>query len=128
MNDNNEILSGFKTGNRDRSVPEGYFDDLQARLSSIPADHPVGKRLTARAFFPALAGAAAAAIAAAFILTRTSAQIRDDGFEMISYEQYAIADLIPRTDPYIFFADEAQLPDSYSDEDIAEYIEYLIEH
>lgn len=128
MKNNNEILSGLKSGNRGLSVPEGYFEDLNERLCAIPAKHPARKNSTMRVFVPALAGAAAALIAGAFIFTRTSSNDAGNDAGMLTYEQCMIADLIPRTDPYIYFSDEIKHTDRYPDGDIAEYIEYLIEH
>ena len=124
-NEKKDILSNFKPGNKGLSVPEGYFDDLQERLSAIPAEHPVKKASGSRAFIPAAAGMAAAVAAAAFLFTHMPTEKTDSGITMLSYDQCTIADLIPRTDPYIFFSDDIKQTDRYSDADITEYIEYL---
>lgn len=124
MNKETDILAELGKSRAGHSVPEGYFDKLQERLSAIPAQHPARRRIPY--VLPAAIGAAAAMVVGAFLMTRGSSS---DGIEeIISYEQYASADLIPHTDPYIYFADDIKQTSRLSEEEIAEYIEYLIEH
>ena len=64
------------------SVPEGYFDSLQTRLSDIP------QRRTSVNWMPYLALAASFALLVAvgsFVLNRTSSSYQADDSEIIEY-------------------------------------------
>ena len=105
------------------SVPEGYFENLQARLSTIPSEHPI--TLDVR---PALWGRIRpyVALAAAFIfmvvagtgilkLSTKGLNAQDDIDELYSYAGYVLM-----TDPYAFYdEDESSSP---TEDDIAEYL------
>lgn len=104
---------------KDWEVPSGYFDDLKSRLSMIPAmaDSPAENGLHAERIVPAprrrgawvaALSAAAAAIALLFVLMRPSpaGEELNPADDIQLYESYALADLIPRTDPYLYMTDD----------------------
>ena len=105
-------------------VPAGYFDDLRQRLSGIPreaAGHRVRKSFPDRAVVGVLAGGLAAALAVGVLVFRPGKGVRPAPGS-ISYEQYASADLIPRTDPFIYYADEVPQVSNYTQEELLEYL------
>ena len=98
-------------------VPEGYFDSLKTRLAAIPSAEATAAEAPRRSFLGSLrsparvlvpgfaAVAAAVAILLAVLLpTRSSDGILQE--DAAAYESYVVADLIPRTDPWMFFDDD----------------------
>ena len=131
-----EILDREDLRRNPYTVPEGYFERLQERLGAIPRQGAVRRNDVARPlmtaaqgnvrFRPALAWAVsfAAVLAACFILLhRPNAA---DGQDFASYEQFAYADLIPHTDPYIYFSEEES--QTASDPEQEEIIDYLMQY
>lgn len=102
-------------------VPEGYFDDLQARLSAIPSSQhaavvrPWYSRLAPYAAMAACM--AAMVIAGNFILRRTA----PSGPAYDEYETMLSSELIPNTDPYAIYHDSDDVYE-VSLEDVAEYL------
>ena len=118
------------------SVPEGYFDRLQERLAAIPrqAKTPAAEMTPVKAFAtepakaarirPVLATLAglAAALAVCFVLIHRPAAPAAGEEEAVTYEQLAYADLIPHTDPYIYYVEESQSSEDGSQEEILDYL------
>ena len=101
-------------------VPEGYFGNLQARLSEIPSGSRVPSRMDV--LKPYLAMAAAFAL----IITAGTAVLRhttgDSGLDEISaLDMIRLADMVPATDPDLLFT-PAQTETEVSDSDISEYL------
>lgn len=106
-------------------VPEGYFEMLQSRLESIPAQQ--GEPETALPLWvklkPYAALAACFVIAFClgnFILGRTSGPAQDG----ISFEDICYADLIPVTNPYMIYEDSPYAPyeEDATEDDIIQYL------
>ena len=110
---------------RPYSVPEGYFDDLQSKLSEIP-DMP-GREVSGwQKFQPYLALAACfcfALVAGTFLKKNT--ENLPEAPDTI-YEQLIYSDLIPHSEPASIFDPEqtTAYEDMESEDDI---IAYLIE-
>lgn len=118
MNGMKDILDDRNMRQRPYSVPDGYFDRLELRLSEIPgsASAPSGWRVKVR---PALAIAASFAtvlLVGGMILGRATGPKE----EMSLYEQYAYADLIPHTEPFAFFESSQEV--TASEDDIMDYL------
>ncbi len=108
------------------SVPPGYFEGLETRLSRIPSGQPAEKS-SARSFFPKLAPylAAAACTAALLVAGIHFASRPGAESEAVSeeYLRYYAADLLPVTRTYISPADEEAMAERELDEDdIREYL------
>lgn len=99
------------------SVPEGYFENLQMRLSEIPqqqdeARTPVGIGRLA----PYLA------LAACFLFVYVLGGLfikKPVGVEAVDYEQMRYADIIPYNE---FFLNSENMSDAVSEEDLIEYL------
>ena len=129
------------------TVPEGYFDRLQKRLSAIPQQEnlrdvpwqellsatPLQERLCAiprqeatprTRIRPVLAFATgiAAALAAVLLLVSRPGALPDDTADFGSYEQFAYADLIPHTDPYIYSEVETAPEPDPAEEEMLDYL------
>ena len=103
-------------------TPEGYFENLQQRLSGIPARPArVG---TVRRLAPYVAVAASFLLIVMignFVLGRTAAPAEDDTWTYVSYLADALdPDGASMVDMYDYW-DEEQ-PDGLSAEDIVEYL------
>ena len=113
----------FETIGKDRpSVPEGYFDDLKARLNSIPRESAVrpGPWSRVRPYLALAASFAAIMfVGNAILKDTTKSQPADQFFGEESY-----ADIISITNPGILYDVEEFDFEELSDEDI---INYLIE-
>ncbi len=113
------------------SVPEGYFEQLQERLRAIPsqqaevASTQQTQSESGRNWIRPVMGWAAgiaAALAVGVFAFRDSGREIPGVTEVPSYEQYAIADLIPRTDPYIYYEEESQAPVDPTEEEMIDYL------
>ena len=111
------------TRKSDISTPEGYFENLQERLSAIPKQQEVSKPATTiRRFTPYLAYAASLLIllsVGTFVLRKTTAapevqQVQEDPY----WDYYAY--LSGALDPDGYF--EYTEVDDLSDEDIINYL------
>ena len=71
--------------------------------------------------FATLAGLAAA-LAACFVLLNRPAGPSATDTETITYEQIAFADLIPHTDPYIYYGDQEQEETDPVEEEMLDYL------
>lgn len=108
--------------NRPYKVPEGYFEELGARLSAIPEAY---RRPSAWDYMrPYLAYAALilCGLAVGTLLFRNPAPADPEATD--SYEMMYYADLVPRTDPYAIFEamESPAMEVSYSSEDIVSYL------
>ncbi|MFA6591825.1 MAG: hypothetical protein WCR48_00140 [Bacteroidales bacterium] len=125
------------------SVPEGYFDTLNARLSKIPQESvkPVrevesgsplseyegaqGKAMAIsfwQKFRPyvALAASFAAAIVVGSFIINLSLK---DTVPENSYEELLLSDLIPVTEPYLIYGDSStSASEELTDNDIEKYL------
>lgn len=99
MDQKMDILESKDLRRQPYAVPEGYFASLQERLGAIPRKE-VAPRTRIRPMW-AFATGIAAALAAVLLLVSRPGPAPEA--ETVSYEQYAYADLIPHTDPYIYF-------------------------
>ncbi|MCR5464582.1 MAG: hypothetical protein K6F06_08640 [Bacteroidales bacterium] len=114
----------FENIGKDRpSVPEGYFDDLKARLNSIPVEsataHP-GSWSRVRPYLALAASFAAIVLIGNAILKDTTKSQSADQF----YGENSYADIVSITNPEIFYNVEEFDVEDISDDDI---INYLIE-
>lgn len=131
-----EILEREDLRRNPYTVPEGYFDQLQERLGAIPRQGAVRRNDEARPQMtvaqgddrtrirPAFAWALslAAALAACFVLIHPAGPKPEDGQDSFSYEQFAYADLIPHTDPYIYYEEESQADPDPEEEEMIDYL------
>lgn len=126
MAKNHDILDRARTERMPYNVPVGYFEDLRARLSVIPAQHPL--QATAPVVRPALWTRLRPyiALAAAFVFMVVAGtgilKLSTKGLNSVdeSDDLYSYAGYVLRTDPYAFYEEEETL--SLTDEDIAEYL------
>ena len=102
------------------TVPEGYFDRLQERLGAIPRQEatPWTRIRPTLAFATGIA----AALAAVLLLVSRPGALPDDAADFGSYEQFAYADLIPHTDPYIYYAVESAPETDPAEEEMIDYL------
>lgn len=132
-----EILDREDLRRNPYTVPEGYFDRLQERLGAIPRQGAVHRNDAARPLMASAQGARirpaltwalslAAVLAACFVLIHPSGPKADAGEDFYSYEQFAYADLIPHTDPYIYYSEEES--QTASDPEEEEMIDYLLQY
>ena len=124
MGNKKDILEDGKMRQMPYRVPQGYFEDLETRLSGIPARQ---EKSSVRSFFPKVAPyiAMAACFALALVVGRylagrTAQEIEPAATE---YSRYYQADLFPVTRTYISPEDEDTIDDLEADEDdIREYL------
>ena len=112
--------------NRPYSVPQNYFEDLQAKLSAIPL-MPEDKPTRWQYFQPYLALVASFCLALAIGMgLQKKLQSLPDSSESNIYEQLIYADMIPHSEPYTIYniAESTTTDDELLEEDI---IAYLIE-
>ena len=113
-------MSVEKKHNMPYKVPEGYFGNLQARLSEIPSGSRVPSRMDVLKPYLAMAAAFALIITAGTAVLRHTSG--DSGLEDIStLDVIRLADLVPATDPYLLYT-TAQTETEISDSDISEYL------
>ena len=131
MDKKRDILEQEALRKRPFTVPEGYFDALQERLGAIPreaaASEPARLKDSAekRWIRPAMvwaAGIAALLAVGVWVFSGSGAPADPSALEVLSYEEMAYSDLIPRTDPYIYYADEAEQPEDTEREEIIDYL------
>ena len=125
MGDKKDILEDGKMRQMPYRVPQGYFEDLEARLSGIPAQQQ--KKSSVWSFVPKVAPyiAMAACFTLALVVGRYLANrtelVTDEG--AAEYSRYYQADLFPVTRTYISPEDEEALQDlEADDDDIREYL------
>lgn len=104
------------------TVPEGYFEGLQARLSAIPQQQETVTRWVRFRPYLAMAAAFAAIVVGGTALLRQTAQPASG----LTYDDLmGYAQLIPTTNPYMIYDEEYMgEEEAYTEEDI---INYLIE-
>ena len=141
MDKNRDILEQEALRKRPFTVPEGYFDALKERLGAIPREaEPVAEKPVAHLLEPIqkpkesaqkgwirpamvwAAGVAALLAVGVWVFSRSGAPADPSALEVLSYEEMAYSDLIPRTDPYIYFADEVEQPEDPEREEIIDYL------
>ncbi|MBR1575560.1 MAG: hypothetical protein IJ654_03820 [Bacteroidales bacterium] len=126
------------------SVPEGYFAQLQERLRAIPSQqaevtcrsvslkqqHPEQSGSSRSRIRSAMSWAVGVAAALALGVFAFRGGDRGDAMpgvsEVPSYEQYAYADLIPYTEPYLYYSEE-EAP-AAADPAEEEMIDYLMQY
>lgn len=124
MGDKKDILEDGKMRQMPYRVPQGYFEDLEARLSGIPARQ---KKSSVWNFVPKVAPYIAMAacftlalVVGRYLANRTELEPESGAAE---YSRYYQADLFPVTRTYISPEDEEALQDLEADEDdIREYL------
>lgn len=132
MEKNRDILEREDLKRRPFTVPEGYFDQLQERLGAIPRESAPNAGMqrpsegTERRWIrPAMVwatGVAALLAVGVWVFSGSGAPADPSALEVLSYEEMAYSDLIPRTDPYIYYADEAEQPEDTEREEIIDYL------
>ena len=131
MDKKRDILEQEALRKRPFTVPKGYFDALQERLGAIPreaaASEPArlmdsAERRWVRPAMVWAAGIAALLAVGVWVFSDTGAPADPSALEVLSYEEMAYSDLIPRTDPYIYYADEAEQPEDTEREEIIDYL------
>ena len=132
MEKNRDILEREDLKRRPYTVPEGYFNQLQERLGAIPRESAPDAGMqrpsegTERRWIrPAMvwaAGIAALLAVGVWVFSGSGAPADPSALEVLSYEEMAYSDLIPRTDPYIYYADEAEQPEDTEREEIIDYL------
>lgn len=109
------------------NVPEGYFGQLQSRLSAIPARQKQPEKVfpAFNKLKPYVALAASFAMAFCignFILGRSTKPANDE----ITFEDICYADLIPVTNPYMIYEDSPYAAygqqETATEDDIMEYL------
>ena len=145
MDKKRDILEREDLRRNPYSVPEGYFDRLQDRLKAIPSQQAEASRKElfqqVDAAFQAVpsagqsenrswirpvmgwaVGIAAALAVGVFVFRGGSPAGNPVAAESVSYEQFAYADLIPRTDPYIYFAESEETQADPAEEEMIDYL------
>ena len=96
-------------------VPDGYFGSLPERLASVCGDRPVRNRV----LYAGVAACIAIAVVCGFLFgggnrAADADYLYGDGGLAVSglsadevYEEFLYSDLIPETDPDLFFYDES---------------------
>lgn len=111
--------------NRPYSVPEGYFDDLQSKLSEIPhlSERKVSGWQKVQPYLALVACFCFALILGQAIKKKTAGRPDTDS---TLYEQLIYADMIPHSEPYAIFDTDEALAAGYSPDE-NDVIAYLIE-
>ena len=132
MEKNRDILEREDFKRRPFTVPEGYFNQLQERLGAIPREsapdagmHSEG--IERRWIRPAMVwatGVAALLAVGVWVFNGSGGKADPSAVEIVTYEQMASSDLIPRTDPYIYYSDETE---QAVDPEQEEMIAYLLQ-
>lgn len=137
MEKKKDILEREDLKRRPFTVPQGYFEQLQERLGAIPREsaplqddavaQPSGEGGQRRWIRPAMvwaAGVAALLAVGVWVFNGSGGKAAPSAIEIVTYEQMASSDLIPRTDPYIFYPDETE---QTVDPEQEEMIAYLLQ-
>ncbi len=105
------------------SVPEGYFDNLESKLTAIPQmQGSKARRWEKISPYLALAACFCFSLVLGKMIIKGGPALDEDGS---TYQEMVYADLIPYTEPlYIFTSTDADESEALSQEDI---ISYLIE-
>ena len=105
---------------RPYSVPEGYFEGLEMRLSNIPdLKQPVSFWTKCRPYVALVACFGLAYVLGISFLGKQDAATYDG----LSYDQLYYSDLIPRTEPYsIYEIGETEVESAYDESDIVNYL------
>lgn len=105
---------------RPYSVPEGYFDGLEMRLSNIPDLRPTVSVWDKIKPYAALAVCFGAIYLFGSTFVKKAVPATYDG---LSYEQLYYSDLIPWTDPYsIYEIGNIETEAAYDENDIVNYL------
>ena len=121
MDKKRDILEREDLRRNPYSVPEGYFDRLQDRLKAIPSQQAEASRWI-RPVMGWAVGIAAALAVGVFVFRGGSPAGNPVAAESVYYEQFAYADLIPRTDPYIYFAESEETQADPAEEEMIDYL------
>lgn len=109
-----------KKHNMPYKVPEGYFGNLQARLSEIPSGSRVPSRMDVLKPYLAMAAAFALIITAGTaVLRHTTGGSGTD--EISALDMIRLADMVPATDPDLLYT-PAQAETGISDTDLSDYL------
>lgn len=126
MDKKKDILERKDLRRNPYSVPEAYFDQLQERLGAIPRQEALSRREDSRTRIrPVLAwtaGIAAMLAVGLWVFQGSGTTPEPVSPEVLSYEQFAIADLIPHTEPYIFYEEDSQTPTDPAQEEMIDYL------
>lgn len=127
-----DILDDASIKRMPYSVPEGYFEGLQARLSVIPSEHPLSEQETSGNVidvrpplfvrlrpYVALAAAFVFMVVAGTGILKLSTKSLNSSLEE-KEDLYSYAEYVLRTDPYAFY--ESYESESPTEEDIADYL------
>ena len=121
MNSDKEILE--KIGKGSYGVPEGYFNDLKARLAAIPEEKTINPGIWMRVRpYAALAACFAAILLVDNAVLRNTAMKQQPSDQF--YNEATYADMISITRPEVIYSVMEYEQEDISDEDI---INYLIE-
>ena len=137
MEQNRDILEREDLKRRPFTVPQGYFEQLQERLGAIPRESaPLqedagmqlfsesGQRRWIRPAMVWATGVAALLAVGVWVFNGSGGKADPSAVEIVTYEQMASSDLIPRTDPYIYYSDETE---QAVDPEQEEMIAYLLQ-
>ena len=108
-------------GKHDISTPEGYFEDLQQRLSEIPRRGEAPAGASVRRFAPYLAYAASLVVAVLLgnaVLRKTATPAEDDGWAYVSY----LADALDPDGAALVDGTAWDETETLSEEDIINYL------
>lgn len=109
------------------SVPDGYFRQLEERLMHIPEENAIDAGLKGAAWQSCRKYLAAAAVIAAVVVTGlTMSRNIDSEAEPLSGESLWMSDLVPVTDPYMFYGegyhDDAEVGSDILTGDLTAYL------
>jgi hypothetical protein len=132
MEKNRDILEREDLKRRPFTVPEGYFNQLQERLGAIPRESAPDAGMqrpsegTERRWIrPAMVwatGVAALLAVGVWVFNGSGGKADPSAVEIVTYEQMASSDLIPRTDPYIYYPDETEQAVDTEQEEMIAYL------
>lgn len=103
------------TGKNDIRVPDGYFQDLQTRLLSIPEEQ-AARKVHLAPYFAYAASVAVLVLAGTFILRKTAVTQEEDSSAEWAYVSYLAQSMDPDGATFQW------RDDTPSDEDIVNYL------